>query len=279
MDLYRLVPTFDRGSGKRSAPKLKLCGWVCDFCGHVWHSDEDEDDQSVNSYVVNEIGGAEPQFDGMSVDGYPDVNIYELMNTHPTFRYCVDWDSGRYCEADMIACAARGEYGKQPLLSTMQYHARCNMLKKLLDGREVHLAQLKLADPSELENVGAPAAGDSVTAEGDPTGQRYIVLTVDDVYSVGEFVEEKKLAFKGGFGFYQLTEAEKVSASKQVLLRERATGKLIGGDAARRHVGLPANETAILKPVSDPTYDVFVQTKTRNRWLKPQTLFIYRVDR
>ena len=85
MDLYKLVPTFDKRSGRPSKPEVQVCGWICDFCGHAWT--EDEDDYSPNIYRISEESGALPirrrALHELGGSGVPEVQESERMILSP----------------------------------------------------------------------------------------------------------------------------------------------------------------------------------------------------
>jgi len=91
------------------------------------------------------------------------------------------------------------------------------------------------------------------------------------------FVErETGKPYLRGAGFYQLTKPEpKVQSNKQIVIRERASGKVYGGSAARDLLGLPQVGTVKLSPGDHGGYDVFVQSTSVNRKLIAGTEVVY----
>lgn len=85
---------------------------------------------------------------------------------------------------------------------------------------------------------------------------------------IQSFVEAKtKRAYSLGTAYYQLMKTEKVQPSKAVLLRDKATGKVLGGHEARDLIGLPATDHARVKPGNHSNFDIFVQSNSTNRIL------------
>lgn len=79
-----------------------------------------------------------------------------------------------------------------------------------------------------------------------------------------------------GGAFYQLTKPEpKVQPQKQIILRDKLTGKLYGGRDTRSLLGLPSNGDVKLSPGDQGQYDVFVQSTSVNRKLIAGTDVVY----
>lgn len=94
---------------------------------------------------------------------------------------------------------------------------------------------------------------------------------------IKSFVENKigEELLKGA-AFYQLTKTERnVQSYKQVLIRDKKTGKIYAGDWARQALGLPLNQDVTLKPGMHGHYDIFVQSTSTNRKLVGGTDLIY----
>jgi hypothetical protein len=87
----------------------------------------------------------------------------------------------------------------------------------------------------------------------------------DAVESSGNFGR-----YQTGKSFYQLTKTETIQPHKQVVIREKSTGKVYSGSQARSLIGLPAHEVRV-KPDANPEYDIFVQSTSVNRKVLPGT--------
>lgn len=107
---------------------------------------------------------------------------------------------------------------------------------------------------------------------------RFQVLDVDAEIAIRAFAEGNGLLFKPGHGFYQFTKPETVQARKEVVLVDRRTGDMFGGDAARAMLGLPRGANAHIRPGALDQYNVFVQSTSYNRVLKRDTKFLYEVE-
>jgi hypothetical protein len=73
------------------------------------------------------------------------------------------------------------------------------------------------------------------------------------------------MSYAIGHGYYQLTKTETIQPRKQIVIREKQTNKVYGGDAARDILGLPRGTAIRVKPNANPSYDVFVQSTSVNR--------------
>lgn len=108
---------------------------------------------------------------------------------------------------------------------------------------------------------------------------RFQVLHVDGEQEIKRFVEEQGLTFKPGRGFYALVKSEKVQGTKEVILQDRETGDFYTGTKVREMLGLPLHDEDVrLRPGHLDKYNVFVQSTSHNRKLKPRTKFLYEVN-
>lgn len=85
------------------------------------------------------------------------------------------------------------------------------------------------------------------------------------------FVEslKPKVPFVQGSVFFPLIKRERINDSKEVIIRHKVSGKIYGGPAARRLVGLPDTGEVSVSPQPNLEYDVFVQSTSLNRKLIP----------
>jgi hypothetical protein len=102
-----------------------------------------------------------------------------------------------------------------------------------------------------------------------------MTVRTQDPKTLQEFIEARGLTFTKGKAFYQLTKAEKVQASKEVLLREIKSGAVYGGRSARDILGLPDGIDVKVKPTDHGDWDVFVQSTSNNRKLVNGTNLLY----
>jgi hypothetical protein len=94
-----------------------------------------------------------------------------------------------------------------------------------------------------------------------------------DVLPVGGKDTDIRLFFAGqpttfriGSNFYQLTEKVLIQKTKKIAIREKDTGRIYSGPAARDLLGLGDRDEKV-KPDYNPDFDVFVQSTSPNRKL------------
>jgi len=110
-----------------------------------------------------------------------------------------------------------------------------------------------------------------------PSG-RFQVLSVDRDMPIKDFCTSEGVEFKQGRGFYELTKAEKVQGTKEIVLMSRATGDLFTGSRARELLGLPLDDEDVkLRPVNLEEWVPFVQSTSNNRKLIGGTRLLYEV--
>lgn len=82
--------------------------------------------------------------------------------------------------------------------------------------------------------------------------------------------------FTKGAAFYQLTKTEpEVQDYKQIVIRDKVSGAVYGGHAARDLLKLPRSGMAYVKPGDHGQYDIYIQSTSINRVLPPGTQLIY----
>jgi len=88
---------------------------------------------------------------------------------------------------------------------------------------------------------------------------------------IAPFVTRYVGSFSRGKSFYQLTKRETIGWKKAVMIEEKATGKVFGGQDARHLIGLPDREGITMSPTDNPLYTVFVQSQSETRKLVSDT--------
>lgn len=76
--------------------------------------------------------------------------------------------------------------------------------------------------------------------------------------------------YRLGSAYYRLNKIEHIQPQKQIVIRDKQSGKVYAGDQARELLGLPSNMTVKVGPQDNPKYDVFVQSTSVNRKLIPK---------
>jgi hypothetical protein len=110
----------------------------------------------------------------------------------------------------------------------------------------------------------------------DVSGQVNLWLTSQKEV-IKDFCEKmSKQGFVKGAAFYQLTKAEReVQDYKQIVLRDKQSGAVYGGAAARDLLGLPKFGTHPVIPGDHGQYDIYIQSTSVNRVLPPGTQLLY----
>ena len=104
----------------------------------------------------------------------------------------------------------------------------------------------------------------------------YVVPSDHNGVEIRDFILTKRTEYLKGAAFYQLTKTEsRVSHTKMILVRDRATGKVFGGKDARSMIGLPNDRNARLHPGDHKGFDLFIQSESVNRKLVADTGVIY----
>lgn len=104
----------------------------------------------------------------------------------------------------------------------------------------------------------------------------YVVAPHEEGIQIRDFILTKRMVYLKGAAFYQLTKTEaRVSHTKQVLVRDQATGKVFAGAEARKMIGLPTDRNARLHPGDHKAFDLFIQSESINRKLVGGTGVLY----
>jgi hypothetical protein len=108
----------------------------------------------------------------------------------------------------------------------------------------------------------------------DPKSFQIVHATNDGVMrnpAIREWVmNEAGHQYRTGMAFYELTKSEKIQPQKSVMVMDKKTKKVYGGQAARNLLGLPDMEVRV-KPDFNPDYKIFVQSTSTNRKLVGNT--------
>ncbi len=107
---------------------------------------------------------------------------------------------------------------------------------------------------------------------------QFLDVTAKDAGSLIRPFVEAKLGepMNRGGAFYQLVKLEpKVQANKRIAIRDKSTGTVFAGDAARTMLALPTVGTVRLAPDELGEWDVFIQSTSVNRKLDPNTKLMY----
>lgn len=122
-------------------------------------------------------------------------------------------------------------------------------------------------DDKTLNKSTVKAAGLKVIPKGE---YERFDIKADDFLTIRDFVESKGYNYVQGCAYYQLTKTETIQPQKEIIVRNKKTGRFYSGEEARNLIGLtPANVR--VKPDPNSAFDVFVQSTSVNRRLVPGT--------
>lgn len=94
---------------------------------------------------------------------------------------------------------------------------------------------------------------------------------------IRDFVERRtKKPFIKGTAFYQLNKTEKnVQNYKKIVIRNKTTKAVYGGDSARALLKLPFDRNVTLVPGNHGDFDIFIQSTSVNRKIHRNTEVLY----
>lgn len=110
--------------------------------------------------------------------------------------------------------------------------------------------------------------------------QRWSVQTTSEGANIRDFIEHKSGdKFLKGSAFYKLVagkkSADKVQATKLILIRDKNTGAVYHGHAARDLIGLSRHSDVKVRPGSLGQWEIFIQSTSVNRVLPVGSEVIY----
>jgi hypothetical protein len=105
------------------------------------------------------------------------------------------------------------------------------------------------------------------------------IIPVKRTSPIREFVEYHVTGVNQmpiGAAFYQLTKPEKVLHSDRLIcIRDKSSGKVYAGQAARDLLALPKTGSIKLMPGDHGNYEIFIQSKSVNRKVLPGSSVMY----
>jgi hypothetical protein len=99
----------------------------------------------------------------------------------------------------------------------------------------------------------------------------YVVDARNDDVQIRDFVQAQGVTYTKGCAFYELSKTETVQDYKQIAVRDKNSGAVYSGFAARDLLGLPHSGDAKVAPGAHGQYEIFVQSTSFNRKLKKGT--------
>lgn len=110
---------------------------------------------------------------------------------------------------------------------------------------------------------------------------KFKLHTVGSECEIKTYIEGKTGApYVIGSAYYQLTKKEKVGGDKEVLIRDKATKRVYGGDEARKAIGLPdktSNVDSKIEPGNHANFDIFLESRSPNRHLVRGSILLHDV--
>lgn len=95
----------------------------------------------------------------------------------------------------------------------------------------------------------------------------YVVDAKNDGVQIRDFVEAQGVTYSKGCAFYMLSKTEAVQDYKQIAIRDKQSGAVYSGYAARNMLGLPQSGEVKLAPGQHGQYEIFIQSTSFNRKL------------
>jgi uncharacterized protein YegL len=111
----------------------------------------------------------------------------------------------------------------------------------------------------------------------DDLSDRYRRLKVAKEAQISDFCHEKVKKYEIGRAYYELTKTEKIQDHKKLVLLDRNTDKLYGGDDARKLIGIASGRGVEVKvsPGNHAGFKIFVNSTSMNRKLVRGTELLY----
>lgn len=100
--------------------------------------------------------------------------------------------------------------------------------------------------------------------------KNYTVYSVKRPQEIRDFIESKKMTYKPGMAFYELTKREELQEYKSICVRNERTKEVFTGPKARSLLGL-ADGRIKVSPGDHSDWKIFVQSMSFNRVLQPST--------
>ena len=184
------------------------------------------------------------------------TSLYELKG--------VGFPAGNVEKWDTTSATGMAEAGESVLRSAGNFMT--NRAKGVRSTRTLFSTDATVLNPATVRDAGL---GRLATSSYD-----VLRVTGPGRYDVRPFVEQAGYRYLVGNAYYQLTKRETIQAGKHILVRDKVTQDVYGGQEARDLLGL-GKDTVNVTPSGNPRYEVYVQSKSVNRKLVPGTNLIY----
>lgn len=106
---------------------------------------------------------------------------------------------------------------------------------------------------------------------------RLQVMPVTRDCSIKEFVESMGIRFRTGRGFYELTKAEDLAPSKEIIMEDLTTNDMFTGPEVSRVLGFDRSRKIRISKPQNPQTRIYIQSTSYNRKLLRGTMFLYEI--
>ena len=179
--------------------------------------------------------------------GFPDGNI-SVWNVNSATGVEEAGETMKAALSTYSGIRASGGTGTKTLFST--------------DPTAVNAATIKAAKLAPL----AQGTYDLVAVARIKPGEGTLNKDKKPCWEIKAFLEHNGLRFVLGRNFYKMTKQEIIAGDKEIAIREKATNKVFVGPGVRAMIGL-SDEKQRVAADRNPDYDIFVQSKSNNRYL------------
>ena len=141
-------------------------------------------------------------------------------------------------------------------------------VNQYMDNRSSGVVGSKFLFSTDASKLNAQTVSAANLTPVDP--KSFVLVPVYHEMPISEFVEKAGYTFKVGTCYYQLNKSEEIHGHKDLMVRNKATGQVFGGDRVRDLIGLE-RITRRVSPKFNPDWEVFPQSTSLNRKLIPGT--------
>jgi hypothetical protein len=158
--------------------------------------------------------------------------------------------SGNVIEWNNDYAGAQKAFAQTAAATSNYYASRATGLKSTKQFYTTDLSKLSKTELSKLNDLSG----------------NFRKWNVDREVDIKTFIEAHGLKFVLGAGYYPVTKKELLRTGRNILVREKGTNRIFGGQEARSVLGIPSGEVTIT-PGNHANYDIFFQSTSVNRKL------------
>lgn len=179
--------------------------------------------------------------------GFPEGNV-AIWNTNSATGVEEVGQEMQKATSDYFNLRASGVTGTRTLFAT--------------DPTAVNAATIKAAKLAPL----AQGTYDLISVARIKPGEGTLNKDKQPCWEIKAFLEHNGLRFVLGRNFYKMNKQEIIAGDKELAVREKATNKVYVGAGVRAMIGLSDQKQRVAAD-RNPDYDIFVQSKSNNRYL------------